>query len=346
MYRRALPVALLISSSFCAAWAGLVFEERHARFGDRYQGSTIEHRFPFSNTGTEVVTVVDTIAVAGTGEVSVSPRRVPPGGQGVATVRQPLARQLGTAAFRYALITDEPGADRYRFTLSGFVQSAYDPEAPSIDFGVVDRALGGTGEIELSSREVRALEARPAADLPDSIVIRPLGRAGPGGQGQRLEATLQPGLAPGLISGSFLLETNVAHQSTIRVFYRAHVVGDVVPSENPLQLGVTRIGEVLRKEITLESTSGRPVQIESVADTEALFDWNVETCVEGGDSCRTLVLSHAAQVPLSLVGKLQVHLAGEADPLTLNYRGIVVSADTVIRTLEVPLPGESKVQTP
>jgi len=348
MPRRELPAALLILISASApaltATPALVFDARHAQFGDLYQGSTVEQRYTFTNTGETPVTVIDTFVVDGTGRVSVSPRSVPPGAGGVAVVRQPLANLLGRTAFRYALITDEPDVDRYRFTLSGFVQSAYDPETLTIDFDLVDRVEGATAEVELSSREVPALAVRPPVGLPQSIGIEILGRAGTAGQGQRLQATLPAGVAPGLVSGSFMLQTNVAHQPEVRVFYRANVIGDVVPSENPLQLGITRIGEVLLKEIQLESKTGRPFEVERIADSGDLFEWTVDPCVDGGDTCRRLVLRLEPETPLSLIGKLRVHLAGEADPVTLNYRGMVVTQGTVIKTIELPPPGTSDVR--
>jgi hypothetical protein len=344
MHRRALLAVFLTVSSLGAGSPALVFEQRHVQFGDRYQGEIVEHRFALTNTGQVPVTVIDTVAVDGTGEISVTPRNVPAGATAVAVVRQPLASQLGHTAFRYALITDDPGVDRYRFTLSGFVQSAYDPESPAVDFGVVDRGTGATREFEVSSREVAALRVQSARELPEFLRIEVLGPAGPVGQGQRVQATLRDGVAPGLVSGSFLLRTNVAHQPHLRVFYRANVIGDVVPGENPVQLGVTRIGEILRKEIRLESRTGRPFEVERVADTSELFEWSVDPCDDAGDGCRRLVLQLAPEAPSSLTGRLLVYLSGELEPITLSYRGMVVTQDTVIKKLEIPMTPQSEVE--
>lgn len=326
----------VLCAAVSPATSALVFDDRHATFGDRYQGSTLEVRYAFSNTGDTPVTITDTFVVDGTGRISVSPRTVAPGARGVAVVLQPLEGQLGNTAFRYALITDEPGAERYRFTLSGFVESAYDPESPTIDFGVVERSSGGAAEVELSSREVASLRVRTPVELPGGITLEALGPAGESGQGQRFRARLPPGSAPGLVAGSFVLETNVVNQPRLQVYYRANVLGDVVPSENPLQLGITRLGQVLSKEILLESRSGRAFEVERIVDTGGLLEWAVEPCSRAGDACRRIVLHMEPTVPLTLTGKLLVHLAGQADPLTLNYRGMVVSPDTVIKTLEVP----------
>jgi len=105
---------------------------------------------------------------------------------------------------------------------------------------------------------------------------------------------------------------------SVRVFYRANVIGDVVPSENPLQLGVTRLGEVLSKEIRLQSTSGRAFEVDDVIDSSGMFGWSVDSCVESAEGCRRLVLRLAPEVPQPLVGNLRVHLVGDPDPITLG----------------------------
>jgi hypothetical protein len=313
----------------------LVFAEPHSVYGDRYQFGEVAHRFAFSNQGTRPVEVTDTVAVTGDGELTVTPRRLGPGESGAVEVRQPLGGRLGRAAFRYALLTDEPCVDRYRFSLSGFAQSAYDPERGVLDLGTVDRDRGGSAELELASREVGRLEVTSIAGAPGWLRVEVAGRAGETGEGVLLRATAAPGAPLGLHAGQLELRTGVPHQPRLEVGYSVAVYGDVVPSAAAVDLGLARVGEELTGELALRSRSAAAFVVERVADPAGAVDAEVAPCPGDPPGCALLRLRHRAVAETALDGRLLVHLAAGGEPLPIGYRGWVVAAGTAIRDLGV-----------
>jgi len=150
----------------------LVFDASvQATFEDVHQGGVVERRFSFRNGGSHVVRIEQGIALSQPGTVAFEPAIVPPGGQGQVTVRQPVEDRLGHASFRFALVTDEPGVARYRLGLSGFVESAYDPEKPALEWKPADKGALPTAEAELFSREVEALRVVEVRDAPPFLRV-------------------------------------------------------------------------------------------------------------------------------------------------------------------------------
>jgi hypothetical protein len=322
----------------------LVFtEDPHQRFADSYQHSVVEHAFTAENHGTRPVTIEQALAVRGSAELTAEPTVIAPGGQLRVRVRQPLGHEIGETAFRYALVTDEPGVSRYRFSLSGFVQSAYDPERPAFDLGFIDRDRGARSSLEIFSREVDRLELLGVATGDPTIRLE-VSRAGIAVEGLLLTAILDPGAALGTLSGKVTLTTNVANQATIEIPWSSQVFGDLVPSEHPIAFGLIRAGERVTKDITLRSRRGHPFSIEGIDDSGGGLSTDVAPCSgDGPADCWVVRLTVEGTVPMMLGGTLRITTDRDDETLPLSYGGIVVGRDTAIRQLEL---GESSGQAP
>lgn len=319
----------------------LVLAEPHAQFGDRYQFETVAWSFAITNSGAVPVRITQAIALDGTGEVSVQPEWIAPGAGARIEVSQPLADHLGAVAFRYAILTDEPATPRSRFTLSGFVQSAYDPERPRLDFGNLDRAHGGKAQATLASREVERLRIEGVEGAPAFLQVS---WSDPGGEGDapaHLAATLKPEAPQGLLTGTLHLRTNVPHQPLVPVQFVAQVFADVVPQENPLRLGAIRIGESGTKRVRLVSRSERAFRITGVTDSAgpaSPLAVTVRTCdgAPAPSACHELELRLAPLATGPISGNIEVQIAGESDRVPLLYNALAIRPDAVIRQLELP----------
>jgi len=324
------------------AGSALTFEEPHVQFDDRYQGAVIEHRWTFTNESDQTIHVTGVRASVGVPDATVTPETLSPGQSGEFLVRQDLGMRLGKVAYRYVVRTDESGGRRHRVSLSGFVQSAYDPELLSVEFGEVDGLTGGSAEAVIASREVDRLEFLGVVDAPPYLQVTVPDRAGASGEGLLVLFSLDPAAPPGYLAGKVRLRTNVPHQPyAIAVFY-AMVVGRVAPSENPVDLGVIDVGSTLHKEVLLLSRDGEPFEVDRVEDSAEILDVSVVACDGDGSGagppCRRLDISLDATVRKPLSGQLKVWLVGADDPITLSYRGIVVTPGTEIRELTMPTP--------
>jgi len=319
----------------------LLLAESHARFGDRYQFETVAWSYAITNSGAAPVRITQAIALDGTGAVSVLPERIAPGESARIEVSQPLAAHLGAVAFRYAILTDEPGTPRSRFTLSGFVQSAYDPERPRLDFGILDRTHGGKAQATLASREVERLRIEGVEGAPAFLQVSWIDPSGESDAPVQLAATLKPEAPQGLLTGTLHLRTNVPHQPLVPVQFVAQVFADVVPQENPLPLGAIRIGETGTKRVRLVSRSGRAFRIAGVSDSAgpaSPLAVTVRTCdgAPAPSTCQELELRLAPLATGPISGTIEVQIAGESDRLPLRYNALAIRPDAVIHQIEVP----------
>jgi hypothetical protein len=314
----------------------LVFtEDPQQTFADSYQHAVVEHVFTAENRGRHPVTIEQSLAVRGSAEVTAEPAVVEPGGQVKVRVRQPLGSETGQASFRYALITDEPGVSRYRFTLSGFVQSAYDPEKPVFDFGFIDRDRGARRSLEVFSREVDRLEL-PGVTTGGAAVRVEVARAGIAEEGLLLTAVVEPGAKLGTLSGTVTLTTNVSHQATLEIPLSAQVFGDLVPSEHPIAIGLVRVSEHVTKDIVLRSRSGRPFSVERIEDNGGSLAIDATPCSgEGPSDCWVVRLTAEPRAPMMLGGTLMIITDQEDEAVPLAYSGFVVGRDATIRQLDL-----------
>lgn len=313
----------------------LVIDGPRARFDDAYESTTVTHRFPFRNRGAKPVVIEQALALAPGGTVEASPRVVPPGGEGAIVVRQSLAETLGFVTFRYALVTDEPGVSRYRVLLSGFVQSAYEPERAFLDLGGLDCGAGGAGSFELFSREVERLEVVDISGVPDGVRVRITERAGDAEEGVRIRVELAVGGMLGTRTGRFQIRTNVPQQPTFDVGFRANVFCDLVPTESPVVLGLANEGQEVTRTVELVSRTGRPVKIDRAEDPTEVVRATLVPCGEERDSCIGLRLQIDSARRGGLNGTVLVFEAGAAEPIPLAYTGLVVGAEKVVKRVEL-----------
>jgi hypothetical protein len=253
-------------------------------------------------------------------------------------VRQPVGDRLGRAAFRFALVTDEPGVSRYRLGLSGFVESAYDPETPLLDWGTADRSGAVTVEAELFSREVEALRVEGVVDAPPFLRVDASTRAGLHAEGVRIRATLDARRAPlGVTRGVIRLRTNVPGQPECPVAFRMRVVGDVVPGSDALNLGLIRLGEDATGEVTLTSRSGRAVEVTAIESPDVPVTTAVVPCAgdKAGPACRVLRINHRPTQQGHFAGTISVRIAGLDGPLRVVLSGLVVSPQTRIKEIDL-----------
>lgn len=315
--------------------SGLVVEEPAGRFGEAYAGSEVVHVFAVRNDGAQAARVVQVSPNTAPTRVDPLPGPIPPGGRAAVTVRQDTLGQLGVVSYRFVLKTDDGLPDR-RLALSGFLQSAYDPDQPIL---VGSAGPGGVIELRLASREAERLDVLEVKDAPAFVRIDASGRAAEGGV--LLRAMLAPDAPLGLHSGTLILRTSVPQQPAVTVPYRLTVFEDVAPEQVPVDLGTIRQGHPFEKTTRLRSRSGKPFEITGV---EGAIGLTVEPapCAEPAPSCRALVFKGVGPAPGGrFSGAVRVKLGAGRD-LTVPYSGLLVGADTVVRDLGQlgdPAPG-------
>jgi len=331
-----LAARLLSAQQTAGPALGLQVVDPHAQFEDAYQQAILSHRFLLRNSGPRPITIVETYDPQGSAQLTLKEKVLRPGAEGELVVKQPLGDRLGKMNFRYSLVTDEPDRPRYRMSLSGFVESAYDPETSSFSFPMADRDRETTAEHDLFSREVERLEVLGMTGLPSFLEVRIAGRAGLSGEGLALKALLKPGAPLGLLSGAFELRTNVVQQPILSLRWSANVFADIVPSANPVNLGLVRAGESLGAEVVLKSRQGQAFEVTTVEDSEGRLTWSRAACDPQVEGCQKLTLACRSDEPATLRGEIRIFISGRAEPIPLQYVGRFVSPHTTIKDLRIP----------
>ncbi|HET9768294.1 MAG TPA: hypothetical protein VFS60_15680, partial [Thermoanaerobaculia bacterium] len=259
------------SPATAAANGGLVFESTRVSFGDVYQFAVAEALFTAVNRSSRPLSIGEIEAVSLAGEARASKTRLLPGERLEVAVRQPIGDKLGLTTFRFKVKTDDPATPEIRLSLSGFVQSAYEPETLRVDLGTVDRSRGAAGEVTVATREAASLALVKTDEAPSWLRVA----AGESGDpaALRLAVTAAPGAPLGLQEVRVLLRTDLASQPQLQLRVVAAVFGDFVPSPPHLDLGLARLGSSVGGDVEIRSRSGQRVSITGVAGAPAGVTW-------------------------------------------------------------------------
>ena len=331
--RRLALVALAVLGA-AAAWgqptpgavAGLVVEAPSAQFGERYAGTELAHAFAVRNDGPRPVRVLG-VGPDAPAAADALPGPIPPGGRAQVTVRPGTEGRLGVVTYRFLLKADDGLPDR-RLTLSGFLQSAYDPDRPVLQGDV---APGGVARVTVGSREVERLEVLEVLGAPVFLSVR---AKAPGADGTvALEAAVASDAPLGLHAGTLRVRTNVPSQPHLSLPYSLKVFEDVAPDAAPVDLGVLRRGQPFEKTVALRSRAGRAFEVKSVQGAGPGIAVEAAACPDAEPGCRALVFKGVGPAPGGRIGGAVRVVLSEGRELSVPYSGLPVGADTVVRDL-------------
>jgi hypothetical protein len=306
---------------------GLVVEQPTGRFDETYAGSEIVHTFAVRNDGAKPVRIVEVNPNTAPTRIDPLPGPIPPGGRAEVTVRQGTLGRIGLITYRMLLKADDGLPDR-RLALTGFLQSAYEPDLPIL---LGEAVPGGVVSLAVACREVERLDVLEVRDAPAFVEIDAKERTAEGAV--NLRATLKPDAPLGLHTGTLLVRTNVPQQPEIAVPYRLTVFEDVAPEDLPVDLGAIRQGQPFEKRTRLRSRSGQPFEITGVDGAGPGVTVEAASCPDPAPGCRALLFKGVGPAPGGrLSGTVRVKLSVGRE-LALPYTGIMFGSETVVRDL-------------
>jgi hypothetical protein len=311
----------------------MYFPAKTVDFGETYQFSTVEQQFPFTNRGARAVTI-EAEPLLRTATAVVRPALVAPGESGAITVRIPVGDRLGRTGFRVRVTTDDPGLPEAKLTVTGFVQSAFEPESALVDLGFLDRSTGGRQRFEVATREAATLRVLAVDGVPPWLGVSADSAVEPGHPTAVL-LEVRPGAPLGRHLEVLRLRTDLGVQPEYRFRVVANVFGPVVPGSNPVDLGLVRVGERRTRSVTLTRRDGQPLVVEGVDDVPPGLLVGEGPCEEPavGAACRLLTFTAAPEDTTPLQGRLRVRVRGESEPLPLDFAAIVAARDAHVTDL-------------
>lgn len=311
------------------AWAeSLVIEPKHAKFDTATAFSTVQQRYTVVNNSDKPVRIKDWKAIAGHGEVKGLPEVLAPGERREFEVVLELPGKLGSALHRFAIFTDEPGVERYRFTLSGFVLSLVSPAHAVIDFGKTTADAGGEQKVTLSASEKTPLALQRVVSAPDWIDARV--------EGTTVSARIRPAAALGMRAGVIQVATNLPQQPFVEVTTKAIVEGALRPSTYGVGMKPLQVGERATASIELIYTGRSDL---AALKVDAPEGWEVaRSACQSELPPETRCVRIGLARPLTETGRstgfFTFRLAGEPD-LAIPFGVIALGKDQTIRELVI-----------
>lgn len=317
-----------------AAAGSLVIEPAHAQAAPVFQQEVISSAFTVTNTGTGEVTGLRAVVRSGAGSLSEIPTTLAPGESATFEYRYPVGAALGLSTQRLALFTDEPGVDRYRFTLTAFVLNAFEPEGAVLDFGAVDVQTAPQRSVEIATREAERWAMTGVESAPDFVDVDLSERS--------VSVKLRPGAPPGPLMGEVVVRTDVAAQPLLVLPLRGYAIGRLLPEATGIGFNRIEVGQTEERSIAIRlrpaDKTQRPLserlQIESV---EGLAHTRLAECPGEVATCARLTLTAKPESDGPFSGQVRVRLDGEhSEPATpIAYSGFAMQAGVEPRRIQV-----------
>jgi hypothetical protein len=260
----------------------------------------------------------------------IAPLTIPPHAHGAVQLSLDVPNDLGIKVYRAELL-GSGGKPAATAILHTFVQSAFDPDRPVINFAVVARGVTAQKTIVLSTLEAANFNLSKIIEAPSWL------DAEIGPDRKSVTAKLKQERPLGLVDGFIKVETDLKRQQQVWILAKMDSRGLVVPNQNPVDFARVRQGLGGEQTVRLEETSQRPFTVEGVSIEGTQIAASVEPCVPDLVWCKGLRLSVDKNIPTGQIfGRAHVRIAGQKTDLPIELRGLVIPANLKIIDLNDP----------
>lgn len=259
------------------------FASLYADFG--IEEGPISLSFPFHNSGSEPLEILDIHKSCGCVSAGVTEERIPPGGEALVSVDLDLSGQEGEQKRSIELDTNDPTHPKVELFIHGLARSSVRISTDKVDFGdlaVGERATRGfavfdrfDGTLNVTGVELSlesAVESPPKLSVHFERVAPEVAR----------ERTRKYALGENAIAywvevvaevtaetsqegfrGQVLVKTDSERRPVIAVPFELNVLGDYYAVPEKVYFGLVRPGQAISKEISIRRRSGARAEIEA-----------------------------------------------------------------------------------
>lgn len=307
-------------------------------FAEAYAFSTAEVNVALRNVSTSPIDV-DRIEARRVGVTDFKARRLLPGESLTTRIRLPLANSVGRSAFYFDVFGKGDKTPVFSFAVRGFVDWIADPNALKVDLGPIDlQAFERIVPLSLRPGEKLKLTANESdvvhfdVDIVnDGDAIRLVGRSGTAWQAFHEEVRFK---------------TDSKLQPQVLLSIKAQARGPVIPSVDPVDFGLIRVGATSEQIVRLDRLDGKKMELGSVSTEGTPVSVEQEDCVPARKSCQNLRVKLDAIVERGAIfGKVRISLPAFKGDLTIGYSGIAIGKDTQIRDLDEDMKASANQPT-
>lgn len=331
----ALTSLLVNALALAATQAAPNLEVKGCDVGQVYAFNTAACQITLSNSGDRPVHVSDVKPAKPGDSVTPTSLTIAPHAEAYLAAKIHTGNDLAGARHAFHFKTDQTARPERGADVTAFVLSALDQTRPDIDFGVVVAGKGSPDKrLPLGSHETASFRITKVIDKPADIdvTITP--------DGQALSAHMGADAALGLHAGYIKIAIDTPNQKEAWVAFKADVHGDIVPSSNPWDLGLMRLGN--RNEFKLRLASASKTAFEPGALTLENINGSAKLlpCAGEGKSCRIVALTISDKQGTGAInGKVWLDLPQTHQRLPILVWGLLLARETKVKVVD-PLTGE------
>lgn len=310
-------------------------------FAEVYAHSNVDCQVSFFNGGEKPIKVFAFTPVISTGTVEPSEVVVAPHATGYVRINLNVENSAGASRFPFRFKTDEPGHNQGSVNVRGFVLSALDEVKPAIDFGVVNSNEPGKQSLALHSREDADFRITGILDQPTWLESKIAA------DGRAIEMIVKAGAPWGLQNGLVKLAINAKRQKEIWISVKVDVHGEIVPSANPIDMGLMRVGNRNEQVVRLNSKSGKDFKLDSPEIEGFTGDAKLVPCRPASAGCKMIRIKVSDRQPSGAVkGNIWLTAPDYKQKFPVALWGLLVPKDFKVQTLDATKAGaENKSPT-
>ncbi|MHB8679389.1 MAG: hypothetical protein ACYC7G_06610 [Rudaea sp.] len=236
--------------------------------------------------------------------------------------------------------TDSAKRPRVQALVHLFGLSVLDDASPMADIGTVNtNAVAPVKTVVLASREVPDFRITRIVATPDFATAKILS------DGHTVSIIGKTDASWGLHDGYIKVALNSTVQPQAWIDVKADVHGEVIPSANPVEMGVFRTTK-LPFVLQLKSRNGKPVKLGKVSLEGIKAMVTKEPCVGGAAGCAQISVKVADDQPGGRVqGKLLVELPDFHRELPIDMGGLYLPENVKVHSLDEAMQKNSKSST-
>jgi hypothetical protein len=258
------------------------------------------------------------------------PTVIPPKSSVYVPVEVFSARDSGYSTHWFHIDLDDPEHSKYSARVHGFGLSVLDDALPTLDLGVIDTGkIVAPKTIVLSSREVPDFQITRVIETPDFVDARILS------DHHTLEVDSKANAAWGKHLAVVKVGLNSTRQPEAWIKVSADIHGDVIPSQNPLNVGVLRTGEDHSFLVQLKSRNGQSFGVNGIKTDGIKASVLTQACTGIESGCVQLQIRLGNDQPTGrIAGNIRVNLPEYHQELPIEVTGMLLDKDAKVISLD------------